>query len=172
MKHMFLTFAAIAIISSIAYYTVTHNNHKEVDRLQGEHAQLEQHNEVLRGQTVDLEQQVIALRDDPRLAERRARQAGGLAKPHELIYKFEDLSKKDVSVEVKLKISPRKLELAGKQVSTSDLPNSLAQLAQQVPNAHLEVVYDEALGPIARQRIQDIIAASPLATAHSVAPEQ
>ncbi len=169
MKQMFLTFAALVIISSIAYYTLTHSNHGEVERLKGEHAQLEKRNDALRNKTNALEQQVVALRDDPRLAERRARQAGGLAKPHELIYQFEDASKRDVAVEVKLKISPRKLELAGKQVATADLPAALEQLATQVPNAHLEVSYDEALGPIARQRIQDILAASPLAETHSIA---
>ncbi len=162
MKHMLLTFAALAIITSIAYFTLTHPNHKEVDRLQHEYSRLEQRNQTMKQENLDLEQQVIALRDDPRLAEKKARQAGGLAKPHELIYKFENPNKKDLSMEVKLKVSPSKVELAGKQVSLKDLPTALDQLAQQIPDAHLKVVFDDALGPIARQRIQDILQQSPI----------
>ena len=97
MKHMLLTFAALAIITSIAYFTLTHPNHKEVDRLQHEYSRLEQRNQTMKQENLDLEQQVIALRDDPRLAEKKARQAGGLAKPHELIYKFENPNKKETN---------------------------------------------------------------------------
>ena len=163
MKHMFLTFAALTIIASIAYYTLTHSNHQEVERLQREHSQLEARNEQMRRQNQELEQQVIALRDDPRLAEKRARESGNLAKPHELVYKFEEPDDKNLSMQVKLKVSPSKVELAGQPVPLKDLPVALDRLARQIPDAHLDVIYDDALGPIARQRIQDILAQSPLA---------
>ena len=163
MKHMFLTFAALAIISSIASYTLTHTNRGEVDRLRGEHEHLEERNEAMRRDNEALERQVIALRDDPRLAERRARHAGGLAKPHEQIYQFKSATRERLAVEVKLRVSPRAIELAGKPVKTSELASALDRLAEQVPHAELSVVYDEALGPIARQRIEDLIAESALA---------
>ena len=162
MKHMFLTFAALTIITSIAYYTLTHSNHQEVERLQREHAQLEARNTQMKRQNHELEQQVIALRDDPRLAEKRAREAGNLAKPHELVYKFEDDSDKALGMQVKLMVSPSKVELAGQPVQPEELPAALERLASQIPDAYLEVTYDDALGPIARQRIQDILAQSPL----------
>ena len=162
MKQMWMTLAALMLISSIAYFTLTHPNHAEVERLRHELELLESKNDAMRAQNADLERKIIALRDDPRLAERRAREAGGLAKPHELIYKFEDPSQANKHVLVKLLISPRRIELAGNSLTADQLPAALNTLAQEVPNAKLDVSLDDALGTIALQRVQDILDQAPI----------
>lgn len=166
MKHLTLTLIAVTVISGIAYYVLTHPNRAEVDRLRGELDQLEARNDALRASNTELEREVVALRDDPRLAERRARSAAGLAKPDELIFKFERPGEQGaVPVEVRLEVAPQKITLAGHALTVEDLPGELTELREQLPSAHLEVVFDEELGPIARQRIRDLVDASPLAPA-------
>jgi cell division protein FtsB len=161
MKHLILTLMAITLISSIAYYTLTHPNRDEVGRLRGELSQLESRNESMRVQNQGLERKILALRDDPRLAERRARESAGLAKPHELIFKF-DTPEAPQAVQVSLEVSPKKISLAGREVALDKLQKELGMLQHNIPNAALEVRFDDALGPIARQRIQDMVESSPL----------
>lgn len=160
MKHLTLTLIVITLISSIAYYTLTHPNREEVGRLRGELDNLEARNESMRVQNQGLERKILALRDDPRLAERRARESAGLAKPHELIFKF-DRPEAPKAVRVLLEVSPKKISLAGRDVPLDKLNKELGVLQENVPNAKLEVRFDEALGPIARQRIQDMLDSSP-----------
>lgn len=162
MKQLTLTLVVLAVISSIAYYTLTHPNRGEVDRLNGELSQLEAQNDSLRDANKELEREVIALREDPRLAERRAREVAGLARPDELIFKFEKPESDALPVEVRLDVKPQKITLAGETVGVSDLPAALELLSERLPDARVEVVYAKPLGAIARQRIEDIVSASPI----------
>lgn len=165
MKHLTLTLVVTAVISAIAYYVLTHPTRDQAERLQTELAELEARNDEIRRQNQALREQVVALRDDPRLAERRARQSGGLVKPGELIFKFERPGQEATPVEVQLVARPGQLQLAGADVVPSHLPDALTDLREQLPGAQLQVVFDPKLGPVARQRVRDLVEGSPLAPA-------
>ena len=170
-KHLTLTLLVLTLISSIAYYTLTHPNRDEVGRLRGELGQLEQRNADLARENHALERSVLALRDDPRLAERRARSSSGLAKPDELIFKFERPGA-PTPVQVVLDVTPRALTLAGRTVALDALEVELVKLREQLPNASLEVRYAPVLGAVARQRIQDMVEQSPIERISYVSPQQ
>ena len=67
-----------------------------------------------------------------------------------------------MNARVSLDVSPKKISLAGRDVALDKLQKELGTLQHNIPNAALEVRFDDALGPIARQRIQDMVESSPL----------
>lgn len=159
MKRALWAIFGVLMIAGLTYYVMTHPNLDKVDHLQGELKKLQDQNSELAGQNVALEKEIQALRDDPRLAERRAREAAGLARPNEVIYQFEQPDK-PIKVGVKLVVTNDGMELAGKEVMVDDLPDALAELRRQLPGAKVEVDVDEAVDPIRRQRIMDAVGAA------------
>ncbi|MEM1348729.1 MAG: hypothetical protein AAGI01_09255, partial [Myxococcota bacterium] len=106
----------------------------------------------------------IALRDDPRLAERRARESAGLVKPDELVFQF-DREQDPQTIAVELRATEDALVLAGEEVSAAALDAKLGELREHVDGAHLTVVFTEDTSALRRQRVRDIVDASALAPA-------
>ena len=66
----------LGVVSGLGYFTLTHENNEEITRLERELGGLRAQNAAIARQNATLEAQVVALRDDPRLAERRETVAG------------------------------------------------------------------------------------------------
>lgn len=161
MKRLGLTLVVLAVISGIAYYVFTHPNLDRAERLQGEVQKLREQNRKLADKNERLEKKVVALRDDPRLAERKARESSGLARPNEVVFQF-DKPKEDVEVSVELKVGTDSLELAGKKLQIDHLDQGLAALKKDVPRAHLTVRFDKDVDALREQRVRDTVADSAL----------
>lgn len=154
-----LTFLTVVI--GVAYFVFSHPGLDQLERMEHEARQLKAQNEALATRNQELESQILALRDDPRLAERRARETVGLSRPDELIIRFEEPGEA-VRVRVRLRLSSEGVELAGRPVELSALPQALRTLREEMPQAELNVDIADGVGPIERQRVLDIIEASPM----------
>lgn len=154
----------VTILCGVAYYVFSHPNLGQLERLEGELARLSAQNEALARENEALERQIRALREDPRQVERRAREVAGLARPDELIFQFEEPDQA-VAVRVRLKVESEGLEFAGQRIEAAELLAALGALREEMPHATLVVTVDEEVGPIERQRIVDIVDASPMAPA-------
>lgn len=161
MKRALVAIALVVALASLAYWVTTHSNVDRVEHLQTELELLEGENDKLAETNRDLERTITALRDDPRLAERRAREEASLARPGETIYQFES-PEEPIQVAVNLEVAIEDVKLAGKKVQVEDLPEALDELKRQVPGATLQINYDDDVDAIGRQRITDIVDASPL----------
>lgn len=159
MKRALWAIVGVLILSGLTYYVMSHPNLEKVERLRGELDELRQENDDLARQNATLEQEIIALRNDPRLAERRAREAAGLARPGELIYQFEEPDE-PLEVEVRLVVRSDAMELAGKTVTIDDLAGALGELRRELPGARIDVRFDEKVDPIRRQRVLDAVEAA------------
>ncbi len=167
MKRLGLTLLVLAIISGTAYYVFTSPSLDQAERLQREVGKLRAQNHALADKNQRLEREVVALRDDPRLAERKARESSGLARPNEVVFQF-DKPDKAVEVSVMLKVHPKSLELAGKKLHVDRLDQGLVALKKDVPHAHLSVKFDAKVDALRQQRVRDIVGQSPLAKAEYV----
>ncbi|MFU8804124.1 MAG: FtsB family cell division protein [Bradymonadaceae bacterium] len=154
----------VTVICGAAYYVLTHPNHDQVERLDRELHGLQEQNREMARKNAELEKKIIALRDDPRLAERQARESVGLARPDELVFQFEE-PEEAIRVQVRLNAKQDSLQLAGKAVSLDQLSTSLESLREEISGAKLLVVFDEDVDVLRRQTIIDIVDASPLAPA-------
>ena len=163
MKHLAIALGLIAGISAVAYFVITHPTQGEAQRLERELERLGAQNDRLGRENQGLEQEIEALRDDPRLAERRAR-ASGLARPDEVIFQFER-PEEIVSVDVALVVEPDRLVLAGERVALGELAGALERLHGELAGARLRIKASPQIDPIRRQRVEDLVAASPLASA-------
>ncbi|MEZ4458835.1 MAG: septum formation initiator family protein [bacterium] len=159
MKRTLWTIFGLVVLSVLTYYVMTHPNLDRVDHLRGELDKLQAQNNDLAAQNKHLEDTVRALRDDPRLAERRAR-AAGLARPGEVIYQFEEPDR-PVAVQVTLNVKQDAFELAGKTVALKVLDAALAELKTQLPGATLQIEYNDDVDAILKQQVLDAIEASP-----------
>lgn len=159
MKRALWTIFGLVGLSVLTYFVLTHDNLDRVDHLRGELQKLEDQNHALAQENKRLEETVRALRDDPRLAERRAR-AAGLARPGEVIYQFEE-PEKPVAVQVILKVGSDAFDLAGKTVTLKELDDALAELKSQLPGATLKVDYKDDVDAILKQQVIDAVEASP-----------
>lgn len=164
MTRVIVTVIVVTVVCAVGYYVFTHPNLGQVERLSEELEGLKSQNRALAAQNVALEKKIVALRDDPRLAERRARETVGLARPGEIIFQFEEPSEV-VQVQVRLVVQQDKLELAGKKVAPADLESALIMLRKEISGARLSVVFSKDADAILRQRVADIVDASPLAPA-------
>lgn len=147
------------VLASVTYFVMTHPNLEKLEHLNGELAKLKSENDKLAEQNAKLETEILALRDDPRLAERRAREAAGLARPNEVIYQFEE-PEAPIEVAVKMVVTTDGIELAGKEVALDDLTAALAELRRQLPGARVELDVADGVDPIRRQRIEDVVEAA------------
>lgn len=154
-----LVFAGV--VCGLVYAVFTHSNVERLDELQTQLETLQAQNEQLRDDNEDLERQVMALRDDPRLAERRARESVGLARPSELIFQFDE-SRDQPPIVVRLVVESDELRLAGEPVEPEQLPAGLERLADQIEEPRLEVQVCEQVGPVERQRIVELVEESVL----------
>ena len=151
----------IGVVVGAIYFVFSHPAQDRLEELEWELEHLRSQNEDLAEENEYLERQILALRDDPRVAERRAREAVGLARPEELIFQFDE-PREETVVQVRLQVSTDHLELAGQVVELQDLAHQLEVLHEQIPQVVLSVTVDEDLGPIERQRIVDIVDESSL----------
>jgi cell division protein FtsB len=158
MKRALLIVISCVVIAAIAYTVMTHPNLDRVDHLQGELQKLEAQNQRLADENRKLQETIVALRDDPRLAERRAR-AAGMARPGELVFQFEEPDK-PIPVQAILKVSADACELAGKNVALTELSLALDSLKEQLPGATLKVSFKEDVDALQRQHVVDSIEAS------------
>lgn len=159
MRRALWTIFGLVILSVLAYGVLTHPNLARVDHLKVELDKLQAQNNELATENRHLEDTVRALRDDPRLAEKRAR-AAGLSRPGEVIYQFEEPDK-PVAVQVNLNVKADAFELAGATVALKDLDGALAELKAQIPGATLNVEYGDDVDAILKQQVLDAIEASP-----------
>jgi cell division protein FtsB len=171
MKRLGLTLLVLAVISGIAYYVFTHPSLDRAEQLQGEVEKLREQNRQLADKNDRLEKKVVALRDDPRLAERKARESSGLARPGEVVFQFEKPDE-DVEVSVTLEVGVDSLELAGKKLHVDQLADALVALDKDVENARLSVEFAEEVDALRQQRVRDLVAGSPLAPAEFVSVEE
>lgn len=167
MKRLGLTLLALAVISGIAYYVFTHPNLDRAERLQEEVDKLREENRELADHNEQLEERVVALRDDPRLAERKARESSGLARPNEVVFQFDEPDEQ-VEVNVTLDVLAGELHLAGNELELDGLSEALASLEGDVPNAQLSVSFDDDVDALRRQQVRDIVAESPFASAEYI----
>jgi cell division protein FtsB len=156
MKRALWAIFGVLLFAGLTYFVMTHPNLEKAERLEKELDKLEAENSKLADQNAELEREIVALRNDPRLAERRARESAGLARPGEVIFQFEE-PQKPIEVDVKMIVSMEKIELAGKEVTVDDLPDALAELRRQLPGARVQIEVDEGVDPIRRQRIKDVV---------------
>lgn len=164
MKRLGLTFLVLLILSGTTYYVLTHENISRAERLEDEVEKLREQNRQLAQANKEMSKKVVALRDDPRLAERRARSSSRLARPGELIFQFGE-PQEELKVRVLLQVGADSLSLAGETILLDQLPEGLEKLASDVPNATLQVSLDEGVGALREQQVRDLIADSPLAAA-------
>ena len=167
MKRLGLTLLVLAVISGIAYYVFTHPNLDRAERLEREVDKLRDQNQELADKNDRLQRKVVALRDDPRLAERKARESGGLARPNEVVFQF-DKPEQQLEVSVSLKVGADELELAGKKLTVDQLAKGLAAVDKDVPNARLRVSFDDEVDALRQQKVRDAVAKSPLSDAEYV----
>lgn len=164
MTRVIVTVIVVTVVCAVGYYVFTHPNLSHVERLSEELEGLKSQNRALAAQNDALEKKIVALRDDPRLAERRARETVGLARPGEIIFQFEEPSEV-VHVQVRLLVQAEKLELAGKKIAPAELETALIRLRNEISSARLAVVFSKDADAILRQRVTDIVDASPMAPA-------
>jgi cell division protein FtsB len=164
MKRLGLTLVVLAVISAMAYYVFTHPNLDRAERLEHEVSKLREQNDDLEEQNAQLEDEVVALRDDPRLAERKARETSGLARPNEVVFQF-DKPDEEVEVNVGLAVHTDRLELAGNTLNIDELGRGLVALIEDVPTARLRVKFDQEVDALRQQQVRDAIAESALAPA-------
>lgn len=159
MKRALWAIFGVLVLVSITYFVMTHPNLEKLEHLNGELQKLKNENSKLADQNAKLEEEILALRDDPRLAERRAREAAGLARPGEVIYQFDE---PDVPIEVAVKmvVTTDAIELAGKEVEIDNLADALVELRRQLPGARVELDVADGVDPIRRQRIADVVEAA------------
>ena len=153
--------------SGLLYFVMNHSNIERADSLAADLQRLRKENEDLAEENRRLRKRVDALRDDPRLAERRARETASLARPGEVIYQFEKPAEQAV-VEVRLRAEPGRVELAGNPVALDALEDALRELKRTIPGARLKLSFGEGLGPIEKQRIRDFATESSV----PIAPEE
>ena len=154
----------MTVVCGVAYFVFSHPGIERLDELEREAAQLSAQNEAMAERNQELERQIVALRDDPRIAERRARESAGLARPDELIFQFEEPDE-EVHVRVRLRVEKERMQLAGRPVELEELESTLEVLREEMPHAELTVRVDEEVGPIEKQRVEDIVEASPMGPA-------
>ena len=164
MKRLGLTFLVLAILSVTTYYVLTHENIDRAQRLEAEVEKLRQQNRALADENKEMNKKVVALRDDPRLAERRARASSRLARPGEVIFQFGEPDQ-ELTVHVLLEVGGDSLTLAGETLLLDQLNDGLAQLTNDVPNASLQVSFDQGVDALREQQVRDLVDQSPLAPA-------
>jgi cell division protein FtsB len=164
MKRALIFVITGVVIAGLAYYAFTHQNIERVEHLKGELAKLEAQNQALANENEKLEETIAALKDDPRLAERRAR-ASGMARSTEVIYQFEE-PEAPTPVQALLKVGIDSCELAGKVVPYAELSQALDNLKAQVPGAKLKVSFDEHVDALQRQHVRDAIEVSSFKSAN------
>ncbi len=152
------------VVCGLVYFIMSHPNVDRLEQLEGELHELQAQNDELADRNRELERQILALRDDPRLAERRARESVGLARPDELLFQFNEPDDEQ-SVQVRLDVTAGALELAGRSAEISELDERLRRLHTELPGAHLTVRVGEEVGPVRRQQVVDIVDESPMAPA-------
>jgi len=158
MKRALIVIITCILLAGLAYAVFTHSNLDRVDHIRGELAKLEAQNQKLADENRRLEETIIALRDDPRLAERRAR-GSGMARANEIVFQFE-APDTPTPIQAWLKVSPDSCELAGKNVSLQELSLALDALKEQLPGATLRVSFKDEVDAIQRQFVVDSIEAS------------
>lgn len=171
MKRLGLTLLVLAVISGIAYYVFTHPSLDRAEALQGEVEKLREQNRELSEKNDQLEKKVVALRDDPRLAERKARESSRLARPGEVVFQFEK-PEEAVEVRVRLEVGAEGLELAGKKLHIDRLAEALVALDKDVEHARLSVEFDKEVDALRQQRVRDVVAQSTLAPAEYVSADE
>lgn len=164
MKRLGLTLLVLMMLSGVAYYVFTHENIERAERLEQEVEKLRQQNRELAAENAQMSRQVVALRDDPRLAERRARADSRLARPGEVIFKFGE-PEEPLQVHVLLAVGADTMQLAGDTLGMEQLLAGLNQLQRDVPHARLQVRFDAGADVLRRQRVRDLVAESALGQA-------
>lgn len=158
MKRALIVIITCSFLAGLAYVVFTHSNRDRVEHIRGELAKLEAQNQKLADENKKLEETIVALRDDPRLAERRAR-GSGMARANEIVFQFE-APENPTPVQAWLKVGTDSFELAGKNVSLQELSLALDALKEQIPGATLRVSFKEEVDAIQRQFVVDSIEAS------------
>ena len=165
MKRIAITLSLVAVFSALAYYVLTHPDLERVEELEQEFRKLKRQNDKLAEKNQELRRRIVALREDPRLAERQARARGGLARPDELVVQFEGESSDDQALQVEMTVEPDRITLAGEQLAVDHLAERLETMAGELPAAKLTVKFDDEVGPLRKERVIGIVDESQLAPA-------
>jgi len=161
MKQLFLTVGVIGVCGALAYYTFTHPGRDRVEQLRAEYESLRDKNEQLEKDNEQRRREIVALRNDPRLAARRARRQAGLARPNELILQFEGEEGADRNLQVELSVGGDGMRVAGEPVALEELDERLQKLREEFSEARLRVDFDDEVGALRRERVIDIVDDSP-----------
>src|SRR5690554_912369 len=167
MQRLGITLLVLTIFSVTTYYVFTHENIERAEKIEQEVNELRRQNRELEAENKEMARKVVALRDDPRLAERKARANSRLARPDEVIFQFGQ-PEETLEVSVLLTVSPDSLRLAGKTILIDQLPEGLEALHEDIPSAKLQVEFDQHVDPLREQRVRDLVGASVLAPAEFV----
>lgn len=171
MKRLGLTLLVLTVISVTTYYVFTHENIARAEKIEQEVNELRRQNRALEAENQRMARTVVALRDDPRLAERKARANSRLARPDEVIFQFGQ-PEETLEVSVRLTVSPDALRLAGKTILIDQLAQGLETLHSDIPSAKLQVEFDPNVDPLREQRVRDLVEASVLAPAEFIKADQ
>ncbi len=159
-----LVLGFLGVLCGVAYFVFAHPGVEQLDRLERELDRLAAQNDELAARNEILEERILALRDDPRLVERRARETVGLSREDELVFVFES-EQEEIRVRVRLMVGEDSLQLAGRPVELHELSQALEALREEMPRSLLVVSVADGVGPIERQRVMDLVDASPMAPA-------
>lgn len=163
MKRALWTLLGIILVSGLTYYVMTHPSLDRARHLSAELDKLKAENQQLRETNENLTLKVEALRDDPRLAERRAREVAGLVRADEIILQF-DRPRESSPIQVDLNVGPDTCTLAGETLRLEDLEGALSELKSQLPGAIVNTHFSEDVDAIRRQQVVDALARSDVET--------
>lgn len=163
MKRIAITLVVVAASCGLAYYVLTHPGIDRVERLESEYQSLKEKNERLARKNERLRKTIVGLRDDPRLAERQARDRAGLARPDEVVVQFAE-EEGAREFEVELDVRPHAIRLASEELGIEELDERLEEMNETLPGAGLTVEIDGEVGPLRRERVLDIVDRSSVAS--------
>jgi len=161
MKQLFLTVGVVGACGALAYYVFTHPARDRVRQLRQEYKSLRSQNDRLERKNERLRREIVALREDPRLAERRVRQRAGLARPNELIVQFEGDDGSESALQIELRVTPESLRVAGESETFDTLGRRLESLREEFPDAQLNVRVEEGVSILRQERVRDLLDDSP-----------
>lgn len=164
MSRIAITLAVVAVFSGLAYYVFTHPDRDRVEKLREQYESLERENDELARSNRQLRQEIVALRKDPRVAERQARQEGGLARPDEIVVQFGERGERG-GLKVTLDVERERMRLAGETVNLEQLRKSIDRLHGELPQAELTVEFASEVGALRREQVRQAVEASELAPA-------
>lgn len=134
MKLAIWAMGSVFIFSTIVVWVMTHPNRDRAADMSSELAKLHEQNDDLSSQNKRLTRDVEALRNDPRIIARKAREVGPYVGPNEYVVQFKPADTKK-PVEVLIRAETDHVSVAGKKLNDEQLKTALATQASEIEGA-------------------------------------